>query len=92
MSVLRGERLLRVSNALVNTSHKSRQLVVDVVNELEDALEIERRRMAFMVYYGRHLNIANGEFWFVFADGKETGKYNSAQKAIDVAMLQVNWC
>ena len=91
-SVARGDRYLRVSNALVNTSQRSVRRVNDVVNELEDALELERKRLGFMVYYGRDLNVFGGEYWFVLPSSQgTTQKHTSAQAAIDEAMELINW-
>jgi hypothetical protein len=88
---VRGERMLTVANELITNSKRSRMAVLDVLNEVEDALELERKRASFLTYYGRYLNMLDNKCWFDLPDNRSTDKFNSPQQAIDAAMALINW-
>jgi hypothetical protein len=91
----RDDRKLRMIAELQNQSTEANKHANLILNEVEDELEIERKRMGFMVYYGRFMVIdAVGNYWFERTDGQynwKTDIFRSPQGAIDAAMAHVNW-
>jgi hypothetical protein len=84
-----------MEKALQLTNVNDRERVMHVLNEVEDDLALERKRMAFMVYYGRYMNMDEmGNYWMHRGNGPYqwmTDPFRSPQEAIDTGMKLAGW-
>jgi|SRR5476651_727635 hypothetical protein len=80
---------------LADSGRSVQELVMGIVNEIEDALALERKRMSFMVYYGRFMCMDDrGNYWMARIDGHfkwKTNEFRSPQEAIDAGMIINKW-
>jgi hypothetical protein len=91
----RGLRAVELESMLLEMGDPRCYRIQAIVDELEDTLALEQKRMGFMVYYGRYMNMDDaGNYWMERHDGPKdwkTDEFRSPQKAIDAGMLLANW-
>jgi hypothetical protein len=83
-----------MDNALEFASVSDHKAAMRVLNEVEDELALERKRMSFMVYYGRFMVIDDNSNYWMESVGEatwKTAKFRSAQEAVDAGMAHVKW-
>jgi SAM-dependent MidA family methyltransferase len=88
-------RLTDMEQALQFASVNDHEAGLQVLNEVEDALALERKRMGFMVYYGRFMCMDDrSNYWMARTDGHfkwKTNEFRSPQEAIDAGMIITKW-
>jgi transcription initiation factor TFIID subunit TAF12 len=91
----RGLRAAELETIFVEMSDPRCDRIQAIIDELEDTLGLEQKRMGFMVYYGRYMHMDDmGHYWMERHDVRndwKTDEFRSPQEAIDAGMLMANW-